>query len=77
MMQAVEEYGKEQYPFGFKLHYMKDLQGYQMVGENNDTWRIQCGVTITNAYGASYDATCQAEITGSNEAPEVTGFVVF
>ena len=75
--QAVEEYGKEQYPFGFKLHYMKDLQGYQMVGENNDTWRIQCGVTITNAYGASYDATCQAEITGSNEAPEVTDFVVF
>lgn len=75
--QAVEEYGKEQYPFGFKLHYMKDLQGYQMVGENNDTWRIQCGVTITNAYGASYDATCQAEITGSNETPEVTDFVVF
>lgn len=75
--QAVEEYGKEQYPFGFKLHYMKDLQGYQMVGENNDTWRIQCGVTITNAYGASYDATCQAEITGSNKAPEVTDFVVF
>ena len=75
--QAVEEYSKEQYPFGFKLHYMKDLQGYQMVGENNDTWRIQCGVTITNAYGASYDATCQAEITGSNEAPEVTDFVVF
>lgn len=75
--QAVEKYGKEQYPFGFKLHYMKDLQGYQMVGENNDTWRIQCGVTITNAYGASYDATCQAEITGSNEAPEVTDFVVF
>ena len=75
--QAVEEYGKEQYPFGFKLHYMKDLQGYQMVGENNDTWRIQCGVTITNAYGASYDATCQAEITGSNDAPEVTDFVVF
>lgn len=75
--QAVEEYVKEQYPFGFKLHYMKDLQGYQMVGENNDTWRIQCGVTITNAYGASYDATCQAEITGSNEAPEVTDFVVF
>lgn len=75
--QAVEEYGKEQYPFGFKLHYMKDLQEYQMVGENNDTWRIQCGVTITNAYGASYDATCQAEITGSNEAPEVTDFVVF
>lgn len=75
--QAVEKYGKEQYPFGFKLHYLKDLQGYQMVGENNDTWRIQCGVTITNAYGASYDATCQAEITGSNEAPEVTDFVVF
>lgn len=75
--QAVEKYGKEQYPFGFKLHYMKDLQGYQMVGENNDTWRIQCGVTITNAYGASYDATCQAEITGSNDAPEVTDFVVF
>lgn len=75
--QAVEKYGKEQYPFGFKLHYMKDLQGYQMVGENNDTWRIQCGVTITNAYGASYDTTCQAEITGSNEAPEVTDFVVF
>lgn len=75
--QAAEEYGKEQYPFGFKLHYMKDLQGYQMVGENNDTWRIQCGVTITNAYGASYDATCQAEITGSNDAPEVTDFVVF
>ena len=75
--QSLEKYGKEQYPFGFKLHYMKDLQGYQMVGENNDTWRIQCGVTITNAYGASYDATCQAEITGSNEAPEVTDFVVF
>ena len=75
--QAVEEYGKEQYPFGFKLHYLKDLQGYQMVGENNDTWRIQCGVTITNAYGASYDATCQAEITGTNDAPEVTDFVVF
>lgn len=75
--QAVEKYGKEQYPFGFKLHYLKDLQGYQMVGENNDTWRIQCGVTITNAYGASYDATCQAEITGSNESPEIVSFDVY
>jgi hypothetical protein len=75
--QAVETYGAEQYPYGFTLHYASDLQGYEVTGENSDSWKIKCSATITTAFGTTEDVTCEAVITGTNETPNVTSFEVY
>lgn len=74
--QAIERYGSAAYPYGFKLHYATDLQGYEMTG-NNDTWSIRCSATITNAYGAEKKVICEAKVTGTNSNPSVTEFNVY
>ena len=64
--QAAEEYGKKQYPYGFKLHYMSGMYGYAVSGKNKDTWKIKCTATITNAYNASQEVDCEFKVTGTN-----------
>ena len=73
---AIEQYGSIQYPYGFKLHYVTDLQGYEMTG-NNDTWSIRCSATITNAYGTEKKVICEAKVTGTNNSPKITEFNVY
>lgn len=75
--QAAEEYGKKQYPYGFKLHYMSGMYGYAVSGKNKDTWKIKCTATITKAYNASQEVDCEFKVTGTNESPEIVSFDVY
>lgn len=74
--QAIEQYGNSEYPYGFKLHYVTDLQGYEVTG-NNDTWKIKCSATITNASGQEEDVICEAKVTGTNDEPNVIEFSIY
>lgn len=72
---AVEQYGEKEYPYGFKL---KTFTGaYSETAIDDDTWSIKYGCKVTNMYGATQTATCEAKITGTTSAPEVIAFSVY
>lgn len=74
-MIAVENYGKGVYPYGFKLHSIAGVVNQEAVGEE---WHIKVTCDVTNALGAkAKDLMCEAVVTGTNEAPSVTYFVVY
>lgn len=73
--QAVEEYGKVQYPYGFKLHYFMGQHSAQAVDEN--TWFIKCEATVTNQYNAKISMMCEANVSGTNDTPLITNFKVY
>lgn len=73
--QAVEAYGKEQYPYGFDLHWI----GGNLATEAKDetTWHLKATVTITNENNVKSEKECEAYVTGTSEKPEVTQFDVY
>ncbi|MDD3404077.1 MAG: PASTA domain-containing protein [Hespellia sp.] len=73
--QAVETYGKSQYPHGFKLHYITDAQTTQPSDEN--TWFLKSSATVTNAYNAKEELTCEAHVSGTTDNPQVIDFIVY
>lgn len=71
---AFEEYGKQKYKYGFKCHWIVGILDEK---ENSDgSFYFKVEVTITNAYGADYDAVAEATVSGSNANPKVTNFIV-
>lgn len=72
---SVEVYGKNQYPYGFKLHLLTGMLAERP--EDDNTWFLKCKCTIENAYGNKMDATCEAKVTGTTDNPVVTYFVVY
>lgn len=46
---AFEKYGRNEYPYGFKCHWIMDLRVEKKVNDN--TYYFMVGVTITNAFG--------------------------
>lgn len=73
--QAVENYGKEEYPYGFTLHYIMGAYSKTPVDEN--TWFIKCDATIVNAFNAKQKVVCEANVSGTKESPVVTDFRVY
>lgn len=73
--QAASDYGKNEYPFGFKLHYIKGKLAQEAVDEN--TWYLKATCTVTNGYNASMEMECEAKVTGTNDNPEVIEFNVY
>lgn len=73
--QAVEQRGKEEYPYGFELNYIRKKLASEARDEN--TWFLKSYVTITNVYGAEYETICEATVTGTNENPEITYFYIY
>ena len=71
----VELYGKKKYPYGFKLHYM--LEKYAATAEDENTWFLKAGCTVTNAFGAKADLTCEARISGTESNPKIVSFSVY
>lgn len=71
----VEQYGKREYPYGFKLHYMLDK--YAATAEDENTWFLKAGCTVTNAYGTKADYVCEARVSGTEDNPKITYFVVY
>lgn len=73
--QAVKEYGENEYPYGFKVHYIKDVKAQYAKDQN--TWYLKATCTVTNMYNAKQELTCEAEVSGTNDNPKVEKFNVF
>ena len=75
-MVAVENYGNEMYPYGFKLHWITGTLAEDAVDENTWFFKVKCDVT--NEYGTkAKDLTCEAYVTGTASSPTVTEFSVY
>lgn len=72
---AFEEYGKSQYKYGFKCHWILNLIASEQ-SEDGKTWYFKVGVTIENAYGNKYDAIAEGIVTGNDYSQKVTNFYV-
>lgn len=73
---AASNYGKAQYPYGFKLHYFIGVLAEEARDEN--TWFLKATCDVTNEYNAKAKGlTCEACVTGTDDNPEVTYFVVY
>ncbi len=72
---AAENYGESQYPYGFELHYLMGKLAEEPYDEN--TWFLKAECTVTNEFGAEAEGTCEATVTGTEDAPQVTSFNVY
>ena len=72
---AAKNYGEAQYPYGFKLHYLMGKLAEEAYDEN--TWFLKAECTVTNAFGAEADGTCEIYVAGTKDAPQITSFSVY
>lgn len=72
---AFEKYGKSQYPYGFKCHWILDLRNEEQTSEGS--WIFKVGVTITNQYGTDKDTVVEGTISGSTANAIVEDFYVY
>lgn len=73
---AAEQYGKEQYPYGFKLKNSMGMIAEEPYDEN--TWFLKATCDVTNVYGAKEkNLTCEALVTGTTDDPQVIEFYVY
>lgn len=74
--QAVENYGKQQYTYGFKLHYLTGRLNEESANEN--TWFLKAYCDVKNAYGKwEKQLVCEAYVTGTRNNPQITSFKVY
>lgn len=73
--EAVNSYGRGVYPYGFTAHYI--LGKLAAKAENGTTWFLKASCTIENEYGNEKDGTVEAEVTGTNDNPQVTYFITY
>ena len=74
--QAVENYGKQQYTYGFKLHYLTGRLNEEPANEK--TWFLKAYCDVKNAYGIwEKQLVCEAYVTGTSDNPQITSFKVY
>lgn len=73
--QSVESYGKGEYPYGFKLHYVAGKLAETPMDES--TWTLKAACTVTNESNAKQDMTCEATVTGTTDNPQVIDFLIY
>ncbi len=73
---AVEDYGIDKYPYGFKLHYLKGKLAE--TAEDDSTWFLKAYCDVTNEYGVKEKKlNCEARVTGTRDNPKVIYFMVY
>ena len=72
---TAEKYGKNEYPYGFSLHYIFGLISGTQLKDGSQEIKAEC--TIKNQYGVKLDTICEARVGGSDENPIVTYFFVY
>jgi len=70
---AFEYVGDAMFPYGIEYHWYTKLERHQQ--SYDGSWHFIVGVTITNQYGASREATAEAVVNNTTEAVE--GFSVY
>jgi hypothetical protein len=71
---ACDQYGDQQYPYGWKGHVFLGQLASEAQG---DHYFFKFEADVTNAYDATASVTVDCTVAGSNEAPQVTGFDVY
>ncbi len=74
-MTACEDYGKKQYPFGFKMHSIMGKLGERVL-EDGSAW-LKYEVTITNEFNAKGKFDMECTVNGSKHSPIVVDFIVY
>lgn len=73
---AVERYGKRQYPYGFKLEKIKGKLAETVEDEN--TWFLKATCEVKNEYGTwMKNLVCEASVSGTTESPRIDYFIVY
>ena len=72
---AVELYGKNEYPYGFKLKYV--MGQLAETAEDDSTWFLKAECEVTNEFGTKGKFVCEARVTGTSEKPKVKDFKVY
>lgn len=70
---AFDNYGKTQYPYGFK----RRLLDYSVTYYDENTWLVKASVKITNAFNATRETTCEAKVSGTSATPIVSDFLEY
>ena len=68
-------YGKDEYPYGFKIHMFLGKLGESVYDEN--TWFMKYEAEYKDWTGQWVDCTVEGRITGTTENPEVVYFIVY
>lgn len=72
---AVDVYGQDKYPRGFKLSWNEILSE---APKNASTWSLKARCNVTDEFGATRKGvTCEAEVTGTTADPQVISFRVY
>ncbi|MBF4613736.1 PASTA domain-containing protein [Curtobacterium sp. VKM Ac-1376] len=71
---ACDQYGEQQYPYGWKGHTILGVIAAENQGDHY-FWKFEADVT--NAYNAEAAATVECTVGGSNDTPQVTEFNVY
>lgn len=73
---AMEMYGEEMYPYGFKLHTVMGKLAEEH--EEDGSWFFKFTCDVTNEFGETLkDLNCEAQIAGTDSNPVVTYFEVY
>ena len=65
---ALEYMGEAYYPYGFECHWWTKC--YEHTQSDDGSWYFKVGVTITNEYGASYEAIAEAYVNNTKQCVE-------
>lgn len=73
---ALKMRGEKEFPAGFKLKMVTGTLAEEAIDE--DTWFLKANCDVINSAGVrNKNAVCEAEITGTNDAPKVISFNVY
>lgn len=73
---AVQKYGEDVYPYGFKAHFL--MNEIAAEPEDESTWFLKTTCDVTNEFGAEATGlTLEAKVTGTNDNPQVVEFNVY
>lgn len=75
-MTACDQHGDQQFPYGYKAHWILGSLANELDTEN-DEWYFKFTADVTNEYNATRETTIECHVTGSNEAPQIVSFLVY
>jgi len=72
---ACEQYGSNQYPYGFKSHYILGVIGEEQ--RPDGTYFIKTEATVTNTFNAEGSFVMECVVSGTGDNPVVSSFLVY
>lgn len=69
----LEKYGERIYQYGFKAHYI--MGNHSAYVKDSNTWKVKVDCTITNAFNAKREASCEADVQYVDGKVVVSNFI--